>query len=103
VVEVSLLFICIYKFLLVESKCLLTDSKLFFYSVIAWTYGSKIKMDLKSASNTLEIERSPLFSTGVSIRINLLGYLIIEPYYAFPLQYGGFRNGTFGLNFVPGW
>ena len=48
-------------------------------------------------------ERCPVFSTGVSLRINLLGYLIIEPYYAFPLQNGGFKNGSFGLNFTPGW
>ncbi len=47
--------------------------------------------------------RFPVVSTGASLRINLFGYLVLEPYYAFPLQNGGFRNGQFGLNFVPGW
>jgi len=47
--------------------------------------------------------RFPVISTGASLRINLFGYLVLEPYFAFPLQNGGFRNGQFGLNFVPGW
>jgi len=53
--------------------------------------------------STSDDDRIPLFSTGTSIRINIFGYLVIEPYYAFPLQNGGFKNGIFGINFVPGW
>ena len=39
-------------------------------------------------------------SAGVSLRINLMGALIVEPYVAWPLREGG--AATFGLNFVPG-
>jgi len=42
-----------------------------------------------------------LQSVGVALRINLFGALILEPFYAKPLIDG--VNGTFGLNFVPGW
>ena len=101
--ELRLPFTGVDRLALIKSKWLMTDLNLFFDSGMAWSQGNKIKMDLRSASSTQEIERSPLFSTGVSIRINLFGYLILEPYYAIPIQYGGFRNGTFGLNFVPGW
>ncbi len=45
---------------------------------------------------------APLMSAGVSLRVNLFGALVLEPYYAFPLQQGG-ANGTFGLNLIPAW
>jgi len=45
----------------------------------------------------------PTFATsvGVSLRVNLFGAMILEPYYAFPLQKNG--SAIFGLNFIPGW
>lgn len=45
----------------------------------------------------------PFFSSGASIRINVLGALFLEPYYAIPFHNGGFRNGMFGINVTPGW
>lgn len=40
-------------------------------------------------------------SVGISMRLNLFGALIVEPYYAMPLIDGSrFR---FGLNLIPGW
>ena len=55
-----------------------------------------------------EVERSfadssIITSVGISTRINLFGQLIIEPYYAFPLQLEGNTKGVFGVNFTPGW
>lgn len=45
-----------------------------------------------------------IVSAGVGARINVLGALVIEPYYAFPLsREAGGRGGVFGLNFTPGW
>jgi hypothetical protein len=43
----------------------------------------------------------PIFSTGVSMRINVFGAMILEPYYAIPLQ--SEAKGTFGLNIIPAW
>ena len=88
---------------LIKSKWFLTDLNLFMDSGLAWNHGSKIAFH-KDLSRGIDQEyRFPVFSTGASVRINLFGYLVLEPYYAFPLQNGGFRNGVFGLNFVPGW
>jgi hypothetical protein len=47
--------------------------------------------------------RVPVFSAGVSLRINLFGAMILEPYYAIPFQQTRSKFGTFGLNFAPGW
>ena len=46
-------------------------------------------------------EARPLFTAGVSMRVNLFGAMIIEPYYARPLiKDAGFN---FGINILPGW
>ncbi|MEM0962304.1 MAG: BamA/TamA family outer membrane protein [Bacteroidota bacterium] len=54
-------------------------------------------------------DQEPIFSAGVSARINLLGALIIEPYYALPFSRwdddGDLSpgRGVFGFNLAPGW
>ncbi len=87
---------------LIKSKYFLTDFNIFVDAGLAWNRGDRI-IPWSQAATATDREKYPLVSTGVSFRINVLGYLVLEPYYAFPLQNGGFRNGTFGLNFVPGW
>lgn len=43
-------------------------------------------------------------STGLSIRFNFFGQLIIEPYYAIPWQRDDIDSfGVWGVNFIPGW
>ena len=68
-------------------------------------------------------DQKPLFSVGASLRVNVLGAIILEPYYAIPLssaeafrfdssigENGGFVSlgsfrpePRFGLNLSPGW
>ncbi|MEX2526098.1 MAG: BamA/TamA family outer membrane protein [Gemmatimonadota bacterium] len=47
-------------------------------------------------------DRVPVFSTGVGARINVLGFLIVEPYYAYPWQ-RPVKGGHWGFNLAPGW
>ncbi len=47
--------------------------------------------------------RFPVFSTGPSVRINLFGAIILEPYYAIPFTFGQRFPGVWGLSFWPGW
>lgn len=54
-----------------------------------------------------EMERGfrpvPVASTGVSLRMSILGAIILEPFYAIPWQRGGTTNGTLGLNISAAW
>jgi len=85
---------------LFRSKYFFTDLNLFFDAGLAWNNGDKIKLRWKPVYFN---ERIPVFSAGVSLRVNLLGAMIIEPYYAFPFQNLGYKNGFLGVNFTPGW
>ncbi|MDB4908961.1 MAG: peptidase dipeptidylpeptidase domain protein [Gemmatimonadetes bacterium] len=48
------------------------------------------------------VERVPVFSTGVSARINVLGYMVVEAYVAHPFQRPK-KNWVFGFQLAPGW
>ncbi|MGH7507781.1 MAG: peptidase S9, partial [Longimicrobiales bacterium] len=47
-------------------------------------------------------ERVPVFSAGVSARVNIFGYIILESYWAYPFQRPE-KGGHFGFNLAPGW
>jgi hypothetical protein len=48
--------------------------------------------------------RTPVFSTGISARINILGYLILESYLAKPFQRPNrSKDWVLGFNIAPGW
>jgi Tol biopolymer transport system component len=85
------------NFALIKSKFFFTELSFFTDGGLAWDVFKK------PADNPQlrEFEFNPLFSAGVSLRINLFGALILEPYYAWPLLKD--TQGVFGLNIVPGW
>ncbi len=85
---------------LIKTGFLNSDLIFFFDAGIAWQNGTTLTLKWKPGS---PVERTPLMSTGVSIRVNILNYVVLEPYLAFPLQFGGLKNPVFGLNFLPGW
>ncbi len=66
---------------------------------IGETYG------LQSFGNSLvNFKTDPIITTGLSLRINVLGYLILEPYMAVPFYNGGKKLVVTGMNFmIPGW
>ncbi|WP_017731883.1 PD40 domain-containing protein [Nafulsella turpanensis] len=89
---------------LIGSRYLFTELNFFFDGGIAWdSNSSDIKFNAEEVNANDPTERAPVFSTGVGLRINVFGQLIIEPYYAFPLQRQDISGGTFGINFSPGW
>jgi hypothetical protein len=77
----------------------MTELNLFTDGGVAWGNTEGIN------GNTNKRVRDSQFilSSGVSLRVNVLGYVILEPFYAIPWNNGGLKNGSFGLNFVPGW
>ncbi|MDT8402568.1 MAG: hypothetical protein RQ743_12810, partial [Bacteroidales bacterium] len=84
----------------IKSKRFFTDLNLFFDAGLAWNKDSEISFDWKPDSFD---KRIPVYSAGISARVNLLGVIVVEPYLAVPFQNGGFHNLSFGFNLTPGW
>ena len=123
--EIRLPFTGPKKLTQIPSKFLFSDLNLFFDAGLAWNEGSKIVFKgqptytseiVKDAQgnpvkdqsgNTISTqttnERVPALSAGISIRVNVFGYFVLEPYYAFPFQRKDKSSGVFGLTFAPGW
>jgi hypothetical protein len=110
--EVRLPFTGPEKLAAIKSKFFFTDLNLFFDAGVAWNGGDQIKFqkapdvigtnpDGTTIYNTNQ--RVPALSAGVSLRINLFGALILEPYYALPFNRTDVKKPVFGLNFTPGW
>ncbi len=94
--EVRLPFTGPEQLAVIKSKVFFTELSFFIDGGLAWdTFEEKPEGDLR------KFGFDPLFSAGASLRINLFGALILEPYYAFPLLKE--TRGVFGLNIVPGW
>lgn len=85
----------------IKSRFFLSELNLFTDAGIAWgktSIAGGVK-ELGFSRNNAQL----IMSSGISMRVNLFGYMVIEPYYAIPWQNGGFHNANFGLNFIPGW
>ena len=84
---------------LIKSKFLLTDLNLFIDGGLAFSSTEQFLPGPEGGTNPFAPR--PVFSAGVSARVNLFGAMVLEPFYAFPLQ--AQTRGTFGLNITPGW
>ena len=84
----------------IKSKFLYSELALFADAGLAWFDRETVHFKWKPENIN---ERIPVVSAGVSLRVNLFGMMILEPFYAVPFQLGGFKAATFGLNFTPGW
>lgn len=123
-IELRLPFTGPAKLAAVKSDFLFTDLNLFFDAGLAWSKGNKIVGGLDERPIVEQLGpdgqpmldqngqpimgydrnyRVPVFSAGVSLRVNLFGAMILEPYYAVPFVKSKSKFGTFGLNFTPGW
>lgn len=105
--EVRLPFTGPKKLAQIPSKFLFSDLNLFFDAGLAWTEDSYISFKNQPNGvllpNGTPIERVPALSAGISMRVNVFGYFVIEPYYAIPFQRKDVNVGIFGLTFAPGW
>jgi Tol biopolymer transport system component len=83
-----------------KSRIFLTELSLFVDAGVAWDSSSTPKWKQRAESPE---DRIPLLSSGLSLRVNLFGAMILEGFYAFPWRGDHFEKGVFGLNFAPGW
>ncbi|WP_184549728.1 DPP IV N-terminal domain-containing protein [Mucilaginibacter sp. FT3.2] len=109
----------------IKSKFLFTDLNLFFDAGLAWNAGDHIYFqknppvlgqtpaldangnpqtdaDGKPVLNNI-YGRVPALSAGISLRINVFGAFVLEPYLAVPFNRTDVTKPVFGLGFTPGW
>jgi outer membrane protein assembly factor BamA len=76
-------------------------SALFFDGGIAWSGSQKPEI-----TGHEHLESCSSIQHGLSLRVNIFGYLVMEGYYAIPFQrpeHIGLTKGVFGLVLYPGW
>lgn len=108
--EVRLPFTGPEKLSVIPSKFLFSDLNLFFDAGLAWDKGQTVDfgrkgppVDPSSSSGFNTNVKVPAYSAGVSARVNVFGYFVIEPYMAFPFNRTDVKKPVFGLAFSPGW
>ena len=97
----------------IESKFLFSDLNAFFDVGLAYDQDSKVTFrsqpqqyegyDVQTGTQMLITERVPAMSAGLSLRVNVFGYFVIEPYAAIPFQRKDISGPVFGMTFAPGW
>ncbi len=86
---------------LISSRLFLTELNLFLDAGTSWDPPA---FSTREGIDFVKGKRGKfLLSTGVSMRVNLFGQLIMEPYFAIPWQRTDISLGTWGINFTPGW
>jgi outer membrane protein assembly factor BamA len=98
--EIRLPFTGPERLTVLKSNFFYTELALFADAGVAWDSQNTPVLRWTPRNDT---ERIPVFSTGVSLRFNLFGMLVIEPFYAIPYQLGGMKSAYIGVNFLPGW
>jgi Tol biopolymer transport system component len=96
--EIRIPLLGVKQFGLINFPYLPTELAPFFDAGVAWARGSPVTWEFAENSD----RRIPVFSSGVSARFNLLGYVVGEIYGAYPFQRPG-AGWQFGFNLMPGW
>ncbi|GAB3937510.1 DPP IV N-terminal domain-containing protein [Mucilaginibacter myungsuensis] len=123
--EIRLPFTGPEKLTVLPSKFLFSELNVFFDAGLAWNGGDQIDFAINprvlsrtpyvdGAGNPIRdnagnpvyrnvYSRVPALSTGVSLRVNMFGYFVLEPYLAWPINRSDVSKPVFGLGFTPGW
>ena len=83
---------------LIRFPWLPTELVLFGDAGLAWDKDHPPTLELSRSA----LERVPVFSAGVSARLNVAGLLVLEAYHAYPFQRPG-RGSHWGFLVSPGW
>jgi len=90
----------------IGSQIFYSDLVLFFDGGMVWNSGDKLRLNWRIDDEWKEEEqndddtklyRIPVYSTGISLRVNLFGMLVLEPYYAWPFQRLSRNKGVWGM------
>lgn len=106
-----------------KSKFLFSELNFFIDAGLAWDKGDRISFNKNPSPNQVLLDgdgqpvydqygklkyangfnRVPATSLGLSLRVNVFGYFVLEPYVAIPFQRTDVKKPVFGLTFAPGW
>ncbi len=86
------------QFGLINFPYVATEISPFIDAGLAWSSGQKPNIEFSTTS----LGDVPVFSTGISMRMNILGYLVAEVWYAHPFQRPDAKN-QWGFQLTPGW
>jgi outer membrane protein assembly factor BamA len=82
---------------LIKSRIFLSDLVLFADGGLAWHNFDDIAIRWRPVRD--DDTRIPVFSSGIALRVNLFGAVIVEPYFAFPFQRRADQTrGTLGFH-----
>lgn len=110
--EVRLPFTGPEKLSVIPSKFLFSELNLFFDAGLAWDKGQKVDFSRSGPPQVGVVNKQPVYDTnvkvpvysaGISARVNIFGYFVLEPYLAFPFNRKDVKKPVFGLAFSPGW
>ena len=96
--ELRVPFIGVEQYGIINFPFLPTELVLFADGGLAWDPDNPPTLEWSRSSS----ERVPVFSTGISARFNVLGFMILEAYYAYPWQRPE-KGWHWGFNLAPGW
>jgi outer membrane protein assembly factor BamA len=96
--ELRIPFIGVEEYGLINFPFLPTELVAFADAGLAWNRNDQINLNFSRSAS----ERVPVMATGFSLRSNLLGFLILEAYYAYPWQRPD-RGWHWGFQIAPGW
>ncbi|MBS1528219.1 MAG: tolB protein precursor, partial [Bacteroidetes bacterium] len=124
--EVRLPFTGPEKLSQIKSKFFFTELNAFFDAGLAWNNNDRVEfktnpsilgytpvIDPGTGQQAVDgngnkiynpiYSKVPALSAGISLRINLFGYFVLEPYLAVPFNRTDISKPVFGLGFTPGW
>lgn len=103
-VELRLPFTGHKKLALIPFNYVASDLNFFFDSGVTWSTKRAPITEGGPQGDAKLTRNQPVMSLGVSLRMNVLGYLIIEPYVAYPYREKQWQGQVSGINFmIAGW
>lgn len=96
--ELRIPFIGVEDYGIINFPFLPTELVAFADAGLAWNSNDQFNLEFSRSAS----ERVPVVATGFSLRSNLLGFLILEAYYAYPWQRPD-RGWHWGFQIAPGW
>lgn len=97
-VEARIPLVGVEQYGIINFPFLPTELVLFADGGLAWDEENPATLEWSRSST----DRIPVVSTGVSARFNVLGFMILEAYYAYPWQRPE-KGWHWGFNIAPGW